>query len=700
MITVIAEKPSVAKDIASVIGANKKKNGYYEGNGYFVTWAYGHLVALALPEDYGYKSINIENLPILPKPFKLTPRKKKLAKGYKDDPTAIKQLGIINELFRSSKSLIVATDAGREGELIFRRIYKYLHCRKPFQRLWISSLTEKAIREGFSNLKDGRKYDSLYYAAEARSKADWLVGINASQALLISSGSYNNSLGRVQTPTLAMICSRYLRNRSHKPQPYWQLLIRIGKGNDVFDLTSIEDIVIKQVADNLYKKVKQEKQVVIKQINVKQLYEDSPLLYDLTTLQKDCNIKFSFSAEKTLSIAQRLYECKLITYPRTSSRYIPDDVFDTVMDILKGMKTNPLCEIFKNSIPSGKLNKRSVNSKKITDHHAMIPTGILPQNLNEEEIKVYLRIAGRFIEAFSEHCTKNSTEILVDCNKIRFSKKIIQIIEKGWKQVFDEKDDEIEDNIKIPEIHEGDTLDILNHNLIQKTTKPKPLYTEATLLTAMEMAGKDIEDEELRSAIKGHGIGTPATRAAIIETLFHREYIERHNKNLIPTKKGLLIYAAIKTMRIADVEMTAGWEKAITEIERTPSSRVGFIKAMEIFARQTVDEISSIPISIETNKEAIHICPKCKLGKVSYYAKVAKCNYTKCNLTIFRQRNGVNLSDKLLSELLKTGSTSIIKGFKGKGDSTFEARLCFDENFNLKFNFKKDKKRNGRKNRK
>lgn len=453
MITVIAEKPSVAKDIASVIGANKKKNGYYEGNGYFVTWAYGHLVALALPEDYGYKSINIENLPILPKPFKLTPRKKKLAKGYKDDPTAIKQLGIINELFRSSKSLIVATDAGREGELIFRRIYKYLHCRKPFQRLWISSLTEKAIREGFSNLKDGRKYDSLYYAAEARSKADWLVGINASQALLISSGSYNNSLGRVQTPTLAMICSRYLRNRSHKPQPYWQLLIRIGKGNDVFDLTSIEDIVIKQVADNLYKKVKQEKQVVIKQINVKQLYEDSPLLYDLTTLQKDCNIKFSFSAEKTLSIAQRLYECKLITYPRTSSRYIPDDVFDTVMDILKGMKTNPLCEIFKNSIPSGKLNKRSVNSKKITDHHAMIPTGILPQNLNEEEIKVYLRIAGRFIEAFSEHCTKNSTEILVDCNKIRFSKKIIQIIEKGWKQVFDEKDDEIEDNIKIPDVN-------------------------------------------------------------------------------------------------------------------------------------------------------------------------------------------------------------------------------------------------------
>lgn len=400
MKTIIAEKPSVAREIARIVGAGKREEGYLTGNGYNVTWAFGHLVQPAMPEEYNLHGFVRSNLPIIPEIFTLVPRQVRTEKGYKADSSVVAQIKIITRLFKDSEQIIVATDAGREGELIFRYLYHYIGCTVPFVRLWISSLTDKAIREGLKHLEDGSRYDNLYHAAKARSEADWLVGINGTQALSIAAGRGTYSVGRVQTPTLAMICERYWENRRFTPEAFWQLHIsaKVQDSDGIVKMPSVEKWKDKATATALYNNVKESNTATVVKVERKEKIEETPLLYDLTTLQKDANTKYGFTAEQTLDITQKLYEKKLVTYPRTGSRYIPEDVFAEIPKLL--------AFIGRLSQWSGKVpqkpepTRRSVDDSKVTDHHALLVTGEKPLFLSEDESKVYHLIAGRMIEAF------------------------------------------------------------------------------------------------------------------------------------------------------------------------------------------------------------------------------------------------------------------------------------------------------------
>ncbi len=380
MIALIAEKPSVAKDIARIIGATQRNDGYLSGNGYMVTWAFGHLIQLAMPEAYGVANFRRESLPILPPDFQLIPRQVKAEKGYKADPGVLKQLKVIKEVFDKCDRIIVATDAGREGELIFRYIFHYLNCRKPFVRLWISSLTDKAIREGLDNLQPGERYDNLYLSAKSRSEADWLIGINATQALSVAAGQGVFSLGRVQTPTLVMICSRYLENKNFVPVKFWQLKAHTASGGISFTAQSTAKWEQQPEAIAALQRVKDAGQLAVKSVERKETAQEPPLLYDLTTLQKEANTKLNFSADKTLSIAQSLYEKKVMSYPRTGSRYISEDVFDEMPERVALLGQYPRFAGYAAGLDGAALNRRSVNDSKVTDHHALIVTENLPVN--------------------------------------------------------------------------------------------------------------------------------------------------------------------------------------------------------------------------------------------------------------------------------------------------------------------------------
>ncbi len=682
MIAIIAEKPGVARDIARVLGANEKKEGFIQGSGYMVTWAYGHLVSLALPEDYEYAN-TLEALPFIPEPFKLIPRKVKSKNGYRTDSNANKQLKIIKTVFSKCEKIIVATDAGREGELIFRYIYKYLKCRKSFDRLWISSLTDTAIKEGFNNLKKGTDYDNLFLAAEARSKADWLLGINASRALALSTGNGNHSLGRVQTPTLALICKRYNEYTGFSPQPFWQTILHVKKGDTVFQVKAKDSFFIQKQADELYNKLKKFTEVTVLLVEQKETKQQPPLLHDLAGLQKTANIRYGFSADKTLNLAQNLYEKKYITYPRTGSRYIPDDIFETVPALIEALVAYKPFSSYSRILSVMKLNKGSVNAKKVTDHHALLITGILPAKISEEETLIYDLVASRMLEAFSKPCIKDITDIEVCCDDIPFTARGWMVREKGWKEVCDIKqEEELEEdkeNQLLPFVEKGESLPIDSHNLVKKSTRPKPLYTEAGLLTALETAGRDMEDKKLKDALRECGIGTPATRAAIIETLFSRGYIERHNKNLIPTKKGMALYNAVKSMRIADAELTASWEQALLQIESQPDYSDSFMGGIKVYTKQAVSEVISVMQAENSACETEYICPKCRLGKVRVYKEVAKCNNSQCRFILYREICGKILNDEEVSLLLLKGKTPLIKGFKNKKGKEFEAYIALDK---------------------
>ncbi|MFR5247350.1 MAG: DNA topoisomerase, partial [Bacteroides ovatus] len=580
MKTIIAEKPSVAREIARIVGATKREEGYFEGGGYAVTWAFGHLVQLAMPDGYGVRGFVRDNLPIIPDTFTLVPRQVRTEKGYKPDSGVVSQIKVIKRLFDTSEHIIVATDAGREGELIFRYLYHYTGCTTPFVRLWISSLTDKAIREGLRKLEDGSKYDNLYLAAKARSESDWLVGINGTQALSIAAGHGTYSVGRVQTPTLAMVCERYWENRRFTSEAFWLLHIATdGCDGEVVKFSSSEKWKEKEPAMELYNKVKAAGCATVTKAERKEKTEETPLLYDLTTLQKEANAKHGFTAEQTLEIAQKLYEKKLITYPRTGNRYIPEDVFAEIPKLLAFIGTQPEWKdkVRAKAAPT----RRSVDGGKVTDHHALLVTGEKPLFLSKEDGIIYQMIAGRMIEAFSEKCVKDVTNITVECAGVEFIVKGSVIRQAGWRAVYGEDKEET----TIPGWQEGDTLTLKASSITEGKTKPKPLHTEATLLAAMETAGKEIEDDALRQAMKDCGIGTPATRAAIIETLFKRGYMERCKKSLVPTEKGLALNSVVKTMRIADVAMTGEWEKELARIERGELSADTFRKEIEAYTR-------------------------------------------------------------------------------------------------------------------
>ena len=689
MIALIAEKPSVAKDIACIIGATQRNDGYFSGNGYMVTWTFGHLIQLAMPEAYGVANFRRESLPIIPADFQLIPRQVKAEKGYKADPGVLKQLKVIKEVFDQCDRIIVATDAGREGELIFRYIFHYLDCRKPFVRLWISSLTDRAIREGMENLQPGKRYDNLYLAAKSRSEADWLIGINATQALSVAAGQGVFSLGRVQTPTLMMICDRYLENKNFIPTKFWQLKASTASGGIGFTAQSTTRWEQQPEAIAALQRAKDAGQLTVKSVERKEAAQDPPLLYDLTTLQKEANTKLNFSADKTLSIAQSLYEKKVMSYPRTGSRYISEDVFEEMPERIALLERYPRFAGYAAGLDGATLNRRSVNDGKVTDHHALIVTENLPGELSKDERAIYEMVAGRMLEAFSGKCVKDVTTALLSAGDTDFTVKGAVMKEAGWRAVFSEQDTEDEDTATLPPFQEGQTLPLSGVDLLEKQTKPKPLHTESSLLAAMENAGKELENAELKASMKDAGIGTPATRAAIIETLFARQYIVREKKNLVPTDKGLVVYRIVKDKKIADVEMTGMWETALAKIEAGGMDANTFRKGIEVYAGQITAELLSVHLSIAGEETCPY--PKCGSGRILFYPKVAKCSNVDCTLTIFRNKCDKQLTDKQIVELVTKRKTGLIKGFKGKNGKAFDASLVLDGQFNVAFSFPEKK---------
>jgi len=683
MITIIAEKPSVARQISRVVGAMERKVGYYGGNNYCVTWAFGHLIQLAMPEAYGITGFRRESLPIIPNEFQLNSRKD--AKGKEDDGVK-EQLRVIKNLFEHTEKIIVATDAGREGELIFRYLYQYLDCHVPFQRLWISSLTDKAIKEGLKNLKDGHDFDNLYLSAKARSEADWLVGINATQALTIAAGNGTYSLGRVQTPTLAMVCRRFRENKDFMPKTFWQMHFTTeGDGKAVKFQTS-ERWNDKITAESLYQQLKGNKNVVITKVECKEKTEEPPLLYDLTALQKDANVRYGFTAEQTLAIAQKLYETKAITYPRTSSRYIPDDVYDEIPKLLRTLQDNEQWGALSMTIRNP--NTRSVDATKVTDHHALLITGEKLEHPSNDDKKIYNMIVARMLEAFSEKCEKQQTTIKVEVNGVQFVTKGTVIKKAGWRFIQNEETD----NDRLPNWKDGQELSVSGWGLAEGKTKPVPIHTEATLLSEMESCGKGIDDEELAQAIKECGIGTPATRASIIETLIAREYMIRLNKQLIPTEKGLYIYDLLKDKQIADVAMTGQWEQALARIERGEYSAEVFRKGIEDYTGSIVQELLALEDKFEHSGIGIP-CPKCGKGTMQFYKKVVKCDNPACDCHVFREKAGKELTNDQLKALLTEGKTGIIKGFKSKQGNSFDAVVTLNcDTFQTEFSFPERKK--------
>lgn len=636
-----------------------------------------------------------ENLPILPKEFKLLPRQVKEGKEYKNDPGVMKQLKVIRELFNLGDEIIVATDAGREGELIFRYIFEYIGSSLPFRRLWISSLTDRAIRDGFQTLRPGSDYGNLYASAKARSTADWLVGINASQSLSVSAGYGVWSLGRVQIPTLAIICSRYLENKDFKPQTYFRLKLHTAKDAVAFSALSVDKFVTRTIAEEVTTQVKAAEAVKVTGVERKVVKQESPLLYDLTTLQKEANSKHGFSADKTLTIAQALYEAKRISYPRTGSRYISEDVLEEIPHMIATLRSHPLFGAYIDSRFDITLNTRSVDDSKVTDHHALIITEDPASGLSKDEQLIYDMVAGRMLEAFGERCIKENTTVSLDAGGVHFSCKGSVTLVPGWRSVFNSKDepnDREDDNTTVlPALVEGDSLIIRDCEIQEKQTKPRPLHTESSLLAAMESACKEVENEEEREAMKECGIGTPATRAAIIETLFSREYIVRDKKSLVPTNKGLVVYLAVKDKKIADVAMTGQWEQAPNKIASGDMEASTFHKAIEVYASQITSELLSAIIERADNRNTCP-CPKCKIGNVFIYNKVAKCQYENCGLTVWRSIAKKELTDGQLTDLLTNGKTALIKGFvSSKTGSTFEAAIKFDADYKTVFEFPKNK---------
>ncbi|WP_311436301.1 type IA DNA topoisomerase [Hoylesella timonensis] len=680
---IIAEKPSVARDIARIVGANSRQDGYLEGNGFIVTWAMGHLITLAMPEAYGFSAYKAEDLPIRPNPFLLVVRQVRKDKEYISDPAALKQLKVIRSCFDKADRIIVATDAGREGELIFRYIYQHLGCRKPFDRLWISSLTDKAIREGLSNLKPGNNYDNLYYSAKSRSEADWLVGINASRALsIVRKGGY--SLGRVQTPTLAMVCRRYIENHDFSSVPYWKLSALMEKEGISLKAVGCKDYENEALAQTALAMLREQSRLTVTSVAKKVGHSSPPLLFDLTSLQKEANRKHGFSADKTLSIAQSLYEKKITTYPRTGSRYISEDVFEEVPVLLRKIGE---------TLPTP-FNRHSVDNDKVTDHHAIIPTGETPSGLSADETTIYQMVVHRFIEAFSPDSEEERMQTELTDGTNTYIWKACRSISLGWKALQhstgtnDEKGKEEEEQTLsvLPNLIENEVLPLLSSEITEHKTKPKPLYTEATLLSAMENAGKEVADAESKRAMAECGIGTPATRANIIETLILRDYIRREKKTVVPTEKGLAVYEIVKDKRIANAEMTGSWELTLAAIEAGQMPPEKFAQGINSYVETICEELLALAPQVQKSYPTYH-CPKCSNESVGIYAKIAKCRHEGCDFHIFREICGTFLSEDNIRDLITTGRTPILKGLTSKAGKKFNARLVLGEDHTTAFEF-------------
>lgn len=515
------------------------------------------------------------------------------------------------------------------------------------------------------------------------SEADWIVGINASQALAIAAGRGVWSLGRVQTPTLALVCQRYLENRDFTAQTFYRLKLHTAKDATAFSALSVDKYASQDEATEHRQDVLESSEVRVIKVESRETMENVPLLYDLTSLQRDANRRHGFPAEKTLNIAQDLYEAKLITYPRTGSRYIPEDLFAQVPALLNSLQLHPEFGRYALELAENPLNRHSVNNAKVTDHHALLITENVPSKLSAEQSKIYDMIAGRMLEAFSEVCVKGLTTVRIECAGHLFEVRATTILQAGWRRIWHEKEETSdEEAAALPTLHENDVLLMWGCDLLEKETRPRPLYTESSLLAAMETAGKELDNEAEREAMKDSGLGTPATRAAIIETLISREYIRREKRSLIPTEKGLSVYNIVADKRIADVALTGGWELALAKIATGEMNAFTFKHGIEVFATQITSEL----LKVQIQGSAPASCPKCG-APMAFYPKIAKCLNSECQLVIFRTMAGKDLSDEQLKTLIEKGRTGVIKGFRKKGGDTFDASVALNADFKTEFAF-------------
>ncbi|MCQ2172700.1 MAG: DNA topoisomerase [Bacteroidales bacterium] len=694
MITIIAEKPSVALEIAHIVGAHKREDGFMSGNGYAVTWAFGHLVEIFSEggDDWGTP------LPFLPEEFRLRVIQTRGKDGKPHvDSGCLKQLKIISRLFAKSEYIINAGDAGREGELIQRYIYRYVDGSAPVRRLWVSSLSDEAIREGLDNIRPSEEYDNLYLAGKARNEADWMVGVNATRALTRIMGNERVfSLGRVQTPTLALVCRRYLENKNFVPESFWRILAQSSLGTEPFLVRSDTKYSSKEQCCSDIEAVLNDGILKVDTVERKEINRQPPLLYDLTALQRDANKRYSMTAQQTLSAAQALYEKKLITYPRTGSRYIPKDIFHKIPSILcKLAVQNPKGPAA--GLSSQRLNMHSVNDEKVTDHHALIPTGIAPSGLTEDGRRVYELITTRLYEALSPVCSMIETKVHLCSAGVGFTLSSTMTIEPGWKSIRGEKEEQKDEdgNVipqRIPSFLEGDVCKVSSCTCEEGKTKPKQIFTEDTLLEAMKYAGREVVDEDLKEAIKDCGLGTPATRAAEIETIVRRGYVARKGKQLIPTETGLAVYEVVKDKSIADVEMTASWEKALSEIADGTASAQQFDRGIRDYTKRIVEELlasaTSVGPAITGRTMEGASCPICG-RELILTTRLARCTDENCGWKIWRTILGKNLSEEDISALAHGESTKEIKAFRSKGGKYFNAQLRLRENGEIEFVFKK-----------
>ena len=618
----IAEKPSVAREIASVLGACTKHNGYYEGNGYAVTYTFGHLCTLKEPNDYKpyWKHWDLNNLPMLPEKFQTK---------VVSNSGIQKQFNIVKDLFDKADVVINCGDAGQEGELIQRWVMNEANYKGEVQRLWISSLTTEAIKEGFKNLKPSKDYDHLYYAGFSRAIGDWLLGINATRLYTVKHGGYKQvlSVGRVQTPTLAMVVSRFKAIENFKPQPYWEL--QTWYRDTLFSYE--EGRFLKMENGQLLANKVKAPDFEIVSIIKKKAKEYAPKLFDLTGLQVYGNTKFGFSAEETLKIVQKLYEQKAVTYPRVDTTFLPNDVYPKVAGILQKLAnySNLTQSLLEHPI---KKSTKVFNDKKVTDHHAIIPTGI-QINLQYNEQQIYDIIAKRFIAVFYDECSVSNTTVMGIVDEVSFKTTGKQILDKGWRVVFENPNAKKKKSGMLPTFKKGEKGPH-EPSFLEKQTKPPSQFTEASLLRAMETAGKQIDDDELRDLMKENGIGRPSTRANIIQTLFKRKYIKRNKKQVLPTLTGIELIGIIQNKLLKSAELTGSWEKQLKDIEKGAFSAGRFIKNMKRMVDELVyevrietkranishSEITKKPQAKVLEKKVTRvvttICPKCKKGMI------------------------------------------------------------------------------------
>ena len=688
----IAEKPSVAREIALILGANSKHDGYYEGNGYAVTYTFGHLCTLMEPNDYKphWKSWDLNNLPMLPDKF--------MTKVVSNSGIQ-KQFNIVKKLFDSADVVINCGDAGQEGELIQRWVMAQANYKGKVQRLWISSLTAEAIKEGFENLKPSENYDNLFYAGFSRAIGDWLLGMNATRLYTLKHGGYKQvlSVGRVQTPTLAMVVNRFKEIENFVPQPYWELQTLYRD-----TLFSYEEGRFTKVKDGevLANKVKGSEFEIVSIVK-KKGKDYAPKLFDLTGLQVYCNTKFGFSADETLKIVQKLYEQKVVTYPRVDTTFLPNDVYPKISGILKNLsKYAPLAT----PLLGKKIKKSSkvFNDKKVTDHHAIIPTGV-ESNLQYNQQQVYDIITRRFIAVFYDDSTVSNTTVIGKAADVNFKASGKEVLSKGWRVVFETSatnSSGAKENL-LPSFVKGEKGPH-EPSFLEKQTKPPNQFTEASLLRAMETAGKQVDDDEMRELMKENGIGRPSTRANIIETLFKRKYIERNKKQVLPTQIGIQLIDTIQNELLKSAELTGMWEKQLKDIEKGTYSPAQFIANMKKMVdalvyevrsetqRANISHVQSEQKSIANKevkvKEGItsEKCPKCKIGHLIKGKSAYGCTDFKngCRFILPFKFMDKMISEKQFIRLLKKGSTVNLKGFKTEAGEV-EGLLRFDDHFQI-----------------